>query len=235
MAGWTLYNAGDRIKESIKFTTRTSKEDFKQYNWMASYLVDAPEAGFFDLPEVIVTPPSQAGPGGRVQVNFGVDMARKHGHKGLVCIDPTLATSVEDDEPFAATKEEAVTKAKRLWTKHLQRTVEEHLMACAAARSLGAAPHAASHFTARAFQLLRVVDPGALVFETRQQEYDKTKASADAKDKADTNQELSALREQMAELLRKVSLSDKKAEAETKARKEADQQERILAKQQQEK
>ena len=232
MAEVTLYNAGDRIKESIKFTKKNSKEDFKQFNWLAYWQIDAPAEAFFSLPDEIKIEASPLAPASRLPVSFAEDMAKKHGHKGVVAVIPERATPVDDNEPYAATKEEAKEKAERLWREHLVKTVEDHIAMCAMQRAAGAAPHAASHFTARAFKLTRMVDPGQLLFETRQSETDKLREKSDKDDKEKASAEMAEIRQQLAEVLRQNSKLQKKLEAEDKARKEAAEQERILAKQQ---
>jgi hypothetical protein len=231
MAEVKLYNAGDRLKESIKYTTRNSKEDFKQYNWIAHYPVDAPAQDWFTLPDEIRTPATANMPAARVPVNFPYDMAHKHGHKGIVAVIPERATPYDDDEPFAATEEEAKEKAERLWMQHLRKTVEDHVMACAAARAGGAAPYAASHFTRRAFKLLQqmgvsIQDPGEMIFKTVQEESAQPKSD----DKGRLEAELAESRKQAAEALRQNSLLQKKLDAQAKAAKELAEAEKQLSK-----
>lgn len=233
MADRILYNAGDRLKESIKFTSRNSKEDFKQYNWLAYYQVDAPAQSFFTLPDEVKIAASEQGPALRLPVNIFADMAAKHGHKGIVAVDPERATPVEDNEPFAATKEEAKEKAERLWIEHLDKTIQDHLELCYANRAIGAAPKPASHFTKRAFKLRQMTDPGAMTFSSAQADVNAMKADAAEKKASDVaaekDKQIADLQEQLAQVLRGQKLEKIKADAEAKAAKEAERAAKLAA------
>lgn len=159
MATHTLYNAGDRIKEILLYSVKASD---KEVNWMARREIDAPEHAFFTL-EDEVQAPQQGSP--RIPVYFHQDIVLKHGHRGVILIDPDCNCDADDDQPYAKTKDEAREKGDRLWHNHLVNTVHNHINLCADVRANGGAPRAASNFTRRAFKLLKLQDPGTIIFQ----------------------------------------------------------------------
>jgi len=156
-----LYNGGDRLAEKMLYTIKPEGPN-DGHGWNAHYEINAPAHSFFTLPDEIPAP-QQGVP--RVPVYFHIDLATKHGHRGIILIDEQMATDVDDDNPFARNEAEAREKGERLWHQHLVNTVQRHLDYCADARAAGGAPKAASAFTRHAFKLLGLVDPATTIFE----------------------------------------------------------------------
>ena len=156
-----LYNGGDRLAEKMLYTIKPEGPK-DGHGWNAHYEINAPAHSFFTLPDEIPAP--QYGVP-RIPVYFHLDLATKHGHRGIVLIDEQMATDADDDNPFARNEEEAKEKGERLWQQHLQNTVQRHLDYCADSRAAGGAPKAASAFTRHAFKLLNLVDPATTIFE----------------------------------------------------------------------
>lgn len=156
-----LYNGGDRLAEKLLYSVK-SEGPTDGHGWNAHYTIDAPAHSFFTLPDEISAPQKGVA---RVPVYFHLDLATKHGHRGIILIDEQMATDVDDDNPFARNEEEAKEKGERLWYQHLQNTVQRHLDYCADARAAGGAPKAASAFTRHAFKLLALIDPATTIFE----------------------------------------------------------------------
>lgn len=156
-----LYNGGDRLKERLLYSIKPEgPKDGLSFN--AHKEIDAPAHSFFTLPDEISAPSKGVA---RVPVYFHLDMATKHGHRGIVLIDPEMATDADDDTPFARDEADAKEKGERLWHNHLVGTVQRHLDFCADTRAMGGAPKAASAFTRHAFKLLGLVDPATTIFE----------------------------------------------------------------------
>jgi hypothetical protein len=202
MADRKLYNGGDRLSERFPYSPKPADKDV---NWIAYRDIDAPAHDFFFVPDEVTGPQY-----GRVPVNFAMDLATKHGHRGIVLIDAAMATDAEDDTPFAKDEKDAKEKGERLWHNHLVRTVQNHIDYCAGVRSQGGAPRAASHFTRRAFKLLKLQDPGETIFEgitVRSTERPNTEPKKD---------EAAELREKIADLTRQNELLKKNADDKAK-------------------
>jgi hypothetical protein len=219
-----LYNGGDRLVERMLYSIKTEAAK-DGHSWNAHKNIDAPAHSFFTIADEVPAP-QQGVP--RVPTYFHVDIAQKHGHRGIVLIDAELATDVDDDTPFARNEEDAQEKGERLWHNHLVNTVQRHLDYCADARAAGGAPKAASAFTRHAFKLLGVVDPATTIFEQSiirsAKPAERTAPATDAK--ADKDKEIQKLRGQLLAANNKA----RKLEAEKEAQAKLQRDEAINAK-----
>ena len=151
-----FYNAGDKISETLAY----SLPDGHDVHCIARHLVEAPPAGFFQVPLDIEV--GQA----TIRVEFYKDLMRRFGDRGMIMVDPTQdeESIAERDEnavwaPVAATDKQAVAKGKLKWLEYLEGIVTRHVEQCESIRAAGGAPLAAKGMTKRAFVLLGKQDP----------------------------------------------------------------------------
>ncbi len=158
-----MYNAGDRIKEPISFSI---PDTYGDVHAIARWELDAPAQSFFSVPTEM-----RLGQGEKIKVEFPYDVARKFGVRGVVLIDEDEYgdKDIPDNQPFAATDEQAIEKGKSLWNAYLSEIARAHLDVCAAARAVGGAPRAAQGFTKRALKLMGQPDPGEHIFSQQVQ------------------------------------------------------------------
>jgi hypothetical protein len=214
-----LYNGGDRLKERLLYTIKPEGPK-DGHSWNAYKDIDAPPHSFFVLPDEIPAPSKGVA---RVPVYFHQDMALKHGHRGIVLIDPDMATDVDDDTPFARNEDEAKEKGERLWLQHLHNTVQRHLDYCADARAMGGAPKAASAFTRHAFKMLGLIDPATTIFEqnvVRNAKSAEPSAPAREEKSGDSKKEVLQVRGQLLAEKRRSQLLQAKLDAIQKAQQE---------------
>jgi hypothetical protein len=165
---YEFYNAGDRIRESMRFSISESSVGFnseeKPGGCLGYWTLDAGKEDFFLVPAEIQSGMEV------LRVNFADDIKRKLGKRGVVLVDPKWKPENEDPEkevseyPIAPDKNAAVARAEEIWKLHLRRVVESHLADCQNSMAAGGAPRAAAGFTKKAFKLLGVADPGEQYF-----------------------------------------------------------------------
>jgi hypothetical protein len=166
---YKFYNAGVRIRESMRFSISSSSAGFNSdgndTQSVGFWTLDAPKEDFFSVPAEI--------PSGQeiLRVNFAADIQRRFGRQGVILIDPQWNPDKEDpdkdvsDYPVAPSEGLAVERGNVIWRLHLEKIVQQHLNDCQNAMAAGGAPRAAAGFTKKAFKLLGIADPGEQYFQ----------------------------------------------------------------------
>lgn len=196
-----FYNAGDRISEAISFSL-PGQVTASSGNLIAHWMMDAPAASFFNVPTMITLAQDNT----RLNVDFPATVLQRFGDRGVVMIDEDWDPGEDEDraerEPFAVNDAGAKAKGEAKWWKYLRAVVQNHMNACDRARAAGGFPLEAQGFTKRAFKLMNMEDPAAMVFDSFKGQARKADApaqvqSAEAeqfrKELAETNQKLEKL------------------------------------------
>lgn len=172
-----LYNAGDRIQQSLLFSNPSGHD----IHCICRYPLDAPAGKVFSVPEMI-----DLG-GAIVHVHFVDDLLRDFGSRGMILIDanyvppakrdeetgaPTKEVDLEADAAIcvARNEEEAKIKGQALWREFIDKNVRAYLDQCEHIRASGGVPIAASGWIKRALNLAGIVDPAeAMLVESKRQ------------------------------------------------------------------
>ena len=159
-----FYNAGDRIQSTLRYTDPSGHD----IHTIAYWRLDAPEAGFFTVPEE--TTLSDA----RIRCNFDRDIVRDYGDRGVIMVDARHVAKEDQDQedvfPIAATEKLAIEKGKRKWKAYYLKRVEEHLQTCDQMRAAGGVPIKASGAMVRYLKLAGVLDPAERAYEEQKRQ-----------------------------------------------------------------
>lgn len=208
-----LYNAGDRIQQSLLFSNPNGHD----IHCICRYSLDAPAGKVFAVPEMI-----DVG-GAIVHVHFVDDLLRDFGSRGMILIDanyepprkmeevfdadnnaigqrPTKELDTEADATIciARNEEEAKVKGQALWREFIDKNVRAYLDQCEHIRASGGVPIAASGWIKRALNLAGIVDPAeAMLVESKRQ----TSAMDDLRETMKRQQEQIATQSQQIQAL----------------------------------
>lgn len=179
-----LYNAGPHIEETLLYSIEGHGQS-GTLGCVARYLVEAPEKGFFHIPEMFEV---RNDVGGTMPLypGFTETLLREDrwGGRGVVLIDPTFKEDdPEDKVPIAADEKGAVAKANRILERWEKALIQAFKNQCDEARSKGNVPVGAKGYTKRVLEKYGVKDPS---------EVQLMKTS-------ETQNEIEALKKQMAD------------------------------------
>jgi hypothetical protein len=159
-----FYNAGDRIQDTIRYTNPAGHDT----HVISMFRLDAPEAGFFDVPE------ESELEGAVIRHSFDRDILRDYGARGVIMIDANYkhkGTEEQDDVfPVARDDKSAIEKGKRKWTAYYLKRVEEHLNQCDQMRAAGGVPVKASGAMVRYLKLAGILDPAERAYEEQKRQ-----------------------------------------------------------------
>lgn len=150
-----FYNAGDKIDEMFPFSLPDGADIHVIGRW--SFL--APKESW-------VTVPSEVTVGANtIHVDFGPDVKRRFGKRGVVLLDPRHDPATEDpDKPLeqyalAPTEELVIERAEKLWSNYIEEMCRAHFEDVQNAMSSGGAPRRARGYTVHALKLKGYRDP----------------------------------------------------------------------------
>ncbi len=159
-----FYNPGLRIQHTYRYTDPGGHD----IHCISIYEMDAPEAGFFDVPEE-----SELG-GAVIRHTFDRDIVRDWSGRGVIMIDANYDPKEDRDQddvyPIAKTEREAIDKGKRKWMQFVQTRVEEHLAQCDQARASGGVPAKASGAMVRYLKIVGILDPAERAYEEQKRQ-----------------------------------------------------------------
>jgi hypothetical protein len=184
---YQFYNAGDRIRDSFYFNLVGGAD----IHCLSKWYLDAPAQSFFEVPSVLVL-----ANGSDVAVGFPKDVLNRYWKRGVVMIDPNSPFCADEGKPYAASKDEAIEKARLYWDQYIDLAVQNWIDQCQEARSVGGIMKQATGFTARALKLRRVKDPAAIMYESSQPAQPQPAAQSD---------EVKSLQEQLVALQKQMS------------------------------
>lgn len=148
-----FYNAGDRIQHTMRYSNPSGHD----IHVIAMYRLDAPQGGFFEVPE------ESEIEGAIVRHTFDRDIARDWGKRGVIRVDANYEAKDDPDQddvfPAAKTEALAIEKGKRLWKKFVQERVNEFLEYCSNVKSVGGVPRGADSTMQRYLKIVGMVDP----------------------------------------------------------------------------
>lgn len=176
-----LYNAGDRITESLAY----SLPDGHDIHCTARWQLDAPQQEFFNVPQEL-----RLG-GARVTVMFLETILREDrlGRRGVIWIDANWEPPEDEAEaegmPIARTDAEAIAKGKRRWKDYLLSVAQAHIDQCNQIRARGGVPLEAQGFTKRALKEVGWVDPATAVLLQAQSSKEDSQTVAELKKKVE--------------------------------------------------
>lgn len=159
-----FYNAGDRIQSRLLYSDPGGHDNA----CIAYHMLDAPAGGFFDVPE-------EANLSGAViRLTFDRDIMRDYGPRGVIMIDANYTPQPDEEQddklPIAATADEAVAKAERMWQGYVKDRVKDFMEQCESIRSVGGVPRPADRVVLRYLKIMGMVDPSeAMLRESQKQ------------------------------------------------------------------
>ena len=147
---FVFYNAGTKINETIQFDY--PGRDIRVENLTARWQLIAEGESFFEVPAMIM-------PGGvPVWTGFDVEIIKRHGGKQVVQVVPNYVDN-GDDLPYAATREEAVVKARTTSKSYLVGLAQQHKDHVSEMRVRGMTALPAQGLTKYAIRTLGIEDP----------------------------------------------------------------------------
>jgi len=159
-----FYNPGLRIQHTYRYTDPGGHD----IHCLSLYEMDAPEAGFFDVPE------ESELSGAIIRHTFDRDIIRDWAGRGVVMIDanyePNESQDQDDAYPMAKDDKAAIAKGKRKWLQFVHTRVEEHLAQCDQARASGGVPAKASGAMVRYLKIEGIVDPAERAYEEQKRQ-----------------------------------------------------------------
>lgn len=150
-----FYNAGDKLEEMFPFSLPDGADVHVIGRWT-----------FLAQKESWVTVPSELTVGSNmIHVDFGADVKRRFGKRGVVLLDPRHDPATEDpDKPLeqyavAPSEELVIERAEKLWSNFIEEMCRAHFEDVQNAMSSGGAPRRARGFTVHALKLKGYRDP----------------------------------------------------------------------------
>lgn len=184
-----FYNPGFAFSERKQYDNPITDQTTNNVSY---YLVEAPTAGFFDVPEYVdidlVT-------GETVQVQLKLkDLVRvTYAERGVVMVDPNPKRPITDEDNVAATKEAAVKKANAIWKSFLNAKANEWYAIVEETKANGRRPAAATGLFKKVLAELHLEDPADTIDGL-------TKAKTDQQENKDLQAMISALTERLARM-----------------------------------
>lgn len=181
-----FYNPGFAWKETLKYDNPVG--DPREVNLISYYVVEAPEAGFFEVKDTTVMK-LPTGEEYEIPLRFKELVRTSHAEHGVVLIAP--GRKCTEEENIAGTDEEAKKKGNTIWRNHARDKANEWLRIVHETKASGQIPRAATGTFKRFLELCGVEDPA-----------DQAGLIGKAKEDQKSNQDLQS---QMAELLAKLN------------------------------
>lgn len=150
-----FFNAGDKIDEMFPFSLPDGADIHVIGRW--SFL--APKESWITVPSELTVGANT------IRVDFGQDIKRRFGRRGVVLLDPRYDPALEDpDKPLeqyaiAPTEELVIERAEKLWSNYIEDMCRAHFEDVQNAMSSGGAPRRARGFTVHALKLKGYRDP----------------------------------------------------------------------------
>lgn len=153
-----FYNPGQKICQMLPYTNTT--KDPRDGSTVSHHLLNAPERGFFELPDVItlITIDGEA----TVPVGFSRVVKAQFAARGVVMINPR-AKDIFPDDNLTLTDEEAVVKGNKIWKEYLKSKATEWYNIVREIKAGGGVPRAATGLFAYALDQLHMEDPADVV------------------------------------------------------------------------
>lgn len=155
---YEVYNAGDTIEETIKFSLSRDSNDHATGNY--PFRLESRE--FTAVPTELTLGDGEA----TLRVEFPFDIQRKFGARGVVLLIDAKekkrrfgAGDIPETQAFAVGREEAVERGKQLWYGYTLKIAEDHVNEAMQSRAVGGLLRKAQGFTARCLKLHNIVDP----------------------------------------------------------------------------
>jgi hypothetical protein len=153
-----FYNPGSEIRQMLPYTNTT--KDPRDGSTVSHHLLNAPEQGFFELPDVItlLTIDGEAS----VPVGFSRIVKAQFASRGVIMINPRAKDIFEDDN-LATNDKDAEHKGNRIWKDYLQGKCSEWYGVVAEIKAGGGVPRKATGLFAFALKQLHMEDPADVV------------------------------------------------------------------------
>jgi hypothetical protein len=153
-----FYNPGSAITQMLPYTNTT--KDPRDGSTVSHHLLNAGEAAFFELPDVItlLTLDGEA----TIPVGFSRIVKAQFASRGVVMINPRAKEIFEDDN-LATNDADAKAKGDRTWKDFLKTKAGEWYANVAEIKAGGGVPRAATGLFAYALKYLHMEDPADVV------------------------------------------------------------------------
>lgn len=160
---YQIYNPGDVIEDSVKFSLSSDKTDHATGSWP------------FRLPSKAFTPiPTELelANDSTLRVEFPYDIIRKFGQRGVILLISEKeklkkfgTAAIPDHQPYAVGVEEAQERGARLWGEYTYKIAQDYLNEAMQARAAGGVMRKALGFTARCLKLNNIMDPADEMYQ----------------------------------------------------------------------
>lgn len=186
-----FYNAGDRIQCTLRYSNPAGHD----IHVIAQYQMDAPEHGFFSVPE------ESEIEGATIRHTFDRDIMRDWGARGVILIDANYERRDDREQddvfPIAKNDESAIEKGQRKWKAFVNERVKEFLEQCAMIKSVGGVPRGADSTMQRYLKIVGMVDPTEAMMREQQKQTSAVESLSERLDRIEKeNQELRAERQE---------------------------------------
>lgn len=150
-----FYNGGDKIDERFPFSLPEGADIHVIGHWSFT----APRKSWVTVPRELTVRDVN------IAVQFGSDVRRRYGIRGVVLLDPRHDPTTEDPErplqyyPVAPTEELVVARADKLWDNYVEEICTKHMNAARRSMAAGLPPSPAEGFTLHALKIKGYRDP----------------------------------------------------------------------------